>query len=363
MQRLEEEPSQIANQFFHEVFDTLCDNDSQRLLLLDLLDQTTSPTCVLIVDDIRVRTSSPAACVAAIEALHTYATQFGVVLEAGPSGKAKVTTDGVQRSIVAELQVALAGTLQGDTPQCVDSCNFAGVPVQSRFPSASWRDRCETKAATIQDAVKLTNAVLLKASAVMKEACVRAAVEVWPMLARRFYLRDGFAACQYLAPLTITDKNAAGRIAFAQFRWAWAALTGMQILPKTKWIPVARRHQLLDDLGWKPLWHCAVAQALSMAEKMRWDDADFDHATAATRNNPAANGWFAAVQHIKENASIPDWQPDELALSDNKALQRSLARYRVDVIMPRLLIRQRGLQLPWLWIAANAGKNIQDTSL
>ena len=94
--------------------------------------------------------------------------------------------------------------------------------------------------------------------------------------------------------------NAPRRISFLQFRWAGAALTGMQTIVAIKTVRTAARYQLLDDLGWKPMWSCIVAPAISLFEKMRWDDELFDHCNAARRVCPATHGWSSAIGDIKK---------------------------------------------------------------
>ena len=59
------------------------ETDAERLMVLDMLDDTTSEATVAYVDDLRARYSSPWALSLAAQAIESAARHLGVVCECG----------------------------------------------------------------------------------------------------------------------------------------------------------------------------------------------------------------------------------------------------------------------------------------
>ncbi len=344
-----------SDPLLNTAFQHMCANDSERLWLLDLLCEQDTTQATLFVDDGRTKSSSPAAAVMVVDAVHTYAVTNGVIYDAGPRGKAKVLADLVTVSAREGLQTALDGRLQGKSPQVLPSFVFLGLPTSAANLAGQSHIHDKVHKATSADAIKITNIVLMKCHTAMRTSCARAATSPWPLLARRYYLKLAPATSQYHAPLAVHDPRALTRLRAIQRRWAVAVLCGSWRFHLRLEPHILGR--LLVDLGWKELWRQSLSQGIALYQSMRKDAPEFDHTRAATRDMTAHGSWISSVRKHMSRFAIDDWDPSADELDSFPRRKASLRKYRNVVVLPALGHDPSQLQaLPWAWLATHAGR-------
>ena len=90
-------------------------SDAERLLVLDWVASPAEQPLYLFIDDGRFSFSSPAAALAGLQALTSYAKARGVVFECGVNEKSLVLADGIV--LLSAFISALQGSLLGGTPR------------------------------------------------------------------------------------------------------------------------------------------------------------------------------------------------------------------------------------------------------
>ena len=313
-----------------------CNSDAERLMLMDLLDTSGPPGVALFIDDNRVRTSSPAAVVMAVGAIHSYARANGVVFEGGANGKSLVYTEGVSKQGQAALQEELTGTLQGDTPSVSSSLSFLGA----------------AEAARGDHALAVLAQIECRSRMVITTVCRQAAQGSWPLVARKFYMDRATSTVAFWLPLVVEGANAALRLRGVQSRWAHTVLHG-QWVGRRPQLPPHVLTALLVDLGWTRLWDEAITAAIVLRQRLALDPPCFAHARAACAPTPPAGGWVAKVKALQTRFGIPDFEaPCSTVRAETVRYQ--LASYRKNVVVPAV---RRGLRhaveppLPWGSIA------------
>jgi hypothetical protein len=322
-----------------------CSSDSERLLLLDALDDFEGQGAFLFIDDAKLRCSSLHALVRVNAAADTYARCTGIVYETGLAGKSTNILDGVPADLMTESHAVLAETIQGGSPHITgpgSSTTFVGVAVA---PGCSEADltlrRLESKAAGMTRSV-----------------CVRATCRHWPLFARKFALDRAPAMLAYLLPLTVETRTAPLRLRSLQNRLVHAVLYGLLDGYRPP-IPQDALRRCLADLGWLPLWVDAVVSAIMLYQRLLLEPDCFVHSRLAHWENSPKGCWFDRVRTLMSKCRIQrlDMQPSEAMGLSPAALKRILKRHRLEVVLPKVLARFGGhtpihQPLPWPAIAA-----------
>jgi hypothetical protein len=334
---------------------TLCCNDSERLLLLDVLGTDHGESLEAVVDDLSFATSSLASNNLGITGFNTFALTQGIVYDVGSSDKTSFRLDAYPTPKPSPLELDHVANICGGKPRLTDCSKCVGVYEMSSYnvkpPSL------QTHFCTMchDDAELILKRVLGRGYSAAQNALHSASSSPKPMIARAFYIQGLDNVLDYLLPLCVASPRAAFALSRAQASWALSALLGRVPCHTELEFSSQVYVTVLGDLGWKLLWHTARVRSLMLFFAMQAQGETSPLGRSASRTNSPRGSWLFKVKGMISRLGISP-PPAKHANETKDAYRRRLVRHRREVVEPAfggLFTQWRPRQaLPWAWLGA-----------